>query len=143
MTIGQRIARDLFTNGLGETAIRASLFTEHRALGWLSRKEVADRIDEALAREWPDALPETRFSVRVWLDSLEEECCKLTGYSGPGNPPSDEFLLDRLDEATDRQRSEWPPPGHYLVAFTGDGPGRLVAFETEEQRAERLAQNGE
>ena len=131
MTTGQRIARNLFTNGTGETATRVQLRDEHRSIGWRSRNEVAERIDEALATEWPEGR-EVTFSVRIHPNGDRE----IVGFTGA--------LSGRLGWLLDEGAGliEGDAPGYYLAKATSYGDHLRVtalAFETTEQRAERLA----
>jgi hypothetical protein len=137
MTTGQRIARDLFTNSTGETATRVQLRDERRSLGWRSRHEVADRIDEALAAEWPDLAPEIRYVVRVSANAGPSDLPEITAVNG--------VIADRfgymVNDGAGAIGSD-PAPGYYLLEtarIEGVLQTKIVAYETDDERAARLA----
>jgi hypothetical protein len=137
MTTGQKIAQNLFKNNLGETATRAQLRDEHRSIGRRSRNEVAVLIDEALAAEWPDGGGETRFVVHVAPNAGPSDLPEITAVCGV---ISDRFGY-MVNDGAGAIGSD-PAPGYYLLETARiDGLLRtkIIDFEPEVQRAERLA----
>lgn len=96
--------------------------------------------------EWPDLAPEVRFVVKVYANAGPSDRPDVVAINGPiawSNDYPD--LMDRFHDAISDDVGD-PPAGFYLIAtnpgsYRG-GFSQRIAYETEDQRAERLAKGG-